>query len=120
MRSAASAGRPTRSSLPPCLRRLASTVSRARRRVRRSRPTRSTSSCSGTTTHQPPRTPGQAEVAVTIELERPPLPPDAFTRADLEFRGVDHSGPSFEAWVFLNNDRAGPDTAPDTAGGYAG
>ncbi len=59
-------------------------------------------------------------MAVTIELERPPLPPDAFTRADLEFRGVDHSGPSFEARVFLNNDRAGPDTAPDTAGGYAG
>jgi len=59
-------------------------------------------------------------VAVTIELERPPLPPDAFTRADLEFRGVDHSGPSFEARVFLNNDRARPDTSPGTAGGYAG
>ena len=36
-------------------------------------------------------------MAVTIELDRPPLLPDAFTRADLEFRGVDHSGPSFEA-----------------------
>ena len=59
-------------------------------------------------------------MAVTIELDRPPLLPDAFTRADLEFRGVDHSGPSFEARVFLNNKRAGAGTATDPAGGYAG
>jgi hypothetical protein len=59
-------------------------------------------------------------MAVTLEVERPTLPPDAFTRADLEFRGVDHSGPSYEARIFLNNPGAGPDTPRDASEGYAG
>ena len=49
-------------------------------------------------------------MAVTLELERPAPTPDVFTRADLEFRGVDHSGPSFEARIFLENRRAAIDS----------
>lgn len=43
-----------------------------------------------------------------------------FTRADLVFYGVDHSGPSFEARVFLNNPGAGLDTPRDPEAGFAG
>jgi len=43
-----------------------------------------------------------------------------FGRADLVFYGVDHSGPSYEAWVFLNNPHATLDTPPDPAQGFAG
>jgi tyrosinase len=42
------------------------------------------------------------------------------SRADLEFRGVDHSGPSFEARVFFQNPRADQATAQNEAEGYAG
>jgi hypothetical protein len=59
-------------------------------------------------------------MAVTLELERPAPTPDVFTRADLEFRGVDHSGPSFEARIFLDNRRASADTPRDGSEGYAG
>jgi hypothetical protein len=59
-------------------------------------------------------------MAVTLKLERPTPSPDVFTRADLEFRGVDHSGPSYEARVFFDNRRAGPDTPLDASAGYAG
>ena len=59
-------------------------------------------------------------MAVTLELERPAPTPDVFTRADLEFRGVDHSGPSFEARIFLDNRRASADTPRDESEGYAG
>jgi len=59
-------------------------------------------------------------MAVTLELERPTPTPDLFNRADLEFRGVDHSGPSFEARIFLDNRRATADTARDVSEGYAG
>ena len=46
---------------------------------------------------------------------------EAFSRADLIFYGVDHSGPSYEARVFLNNpERASRDTPRDPAAGYAG
>lgn len=45
---------------------------------------------------------------------------DAVSRADLIFYGVDHSGPSYEARVFLDNERAGPDTPLDAEHGYAG
>jgi hypothetical protein len=41
-------------------------------------------------------------------------------RADIEFHGVDMSGSSFEARVFLNNRDAGIDTPQDAAHGYAG
>jgi hypothetical protein len=43
-----------------------------------------------------------------------------FERADLEFIGLDHSGPSFEARVFLNNEEASVNTTKDTEHGYAG
>ena len=56
---------------------------------------------------------------VTLELERPD-PGDEFSRADLEFRGVDHSGPSFEARLFLDNPNADAKTARDESEGYAG
>jgi tyrosinase len=57
------------------------------------------------------------EAPVTIDAEH--LDP-GFSRADIEFEGVDHSGASYEGRVFLNNptaDAATPLTAED---GYAG
>jgi hypothetical protein len=59
-------------------------------------------------------------MAITIKLDRPPLRRDEFSRADLEFRGVDHSGPSFEARVFLDNPNANADSGRDPDAGYAG
>lgn len=44
----------------------------------------------------------------------------AFSRADLVFYGVDHSGPSFEARVFLNNPDADLETPREPGAGYAG
>ena len=53
-----------------------------------------------------------------------PLPiadiPERFVRADLEFIDVDHSGPSFEARVFVNNPNADINTPPTEASGFAG
>jgi hypothetical protein len=43
-----------------------------------------------------------------------------FYRADIEFHGVDHSGPTFEARVFLNNPQADENTAKSLDTGYAG
>jgi hypothetical protein len=43
-----------------------------------------------------------------------------FERADLIFYGVDHSGPSYEARIFLNNPAADLDTPRDSEHGYAG
>jgi tyrosinase len=43
-----------------------------------------------------------------------------FARADLEFYGVDHSGSSFEAMVFLDNPDADENTPRETGSGYAG
>jgi tyrosinase len=43
-----------------------------------------------------------------------------FTRADLVFYGVDHSGQSYEARVYLDNPGAGLDTPRDVEHGYAG
>jgi tyrosinase len=56
-------------------------------------------------------------VSPKISIE--PLNVD-FMRADIIFDGVDHSGPSFEARVFLNNDAASPDTPTTIENGYAG
>jgi tyrosinase len=47
------------------------------------------------------------------------LPPQ-FSRADLEFIGVDHSGPSYEARVFINNPNADENTPTAEESGYAG
>lgn len=43
-----------------------------------------------------------------------------FQRADLVFYGVDHSGPSYEARIFLNNPDAGLSTARDAEARFAG
>jgi len=43
-----------------------------------------------------------------------------FRRADLIFDGVEHGGPSFEARVFLNNEKADAKTPKDSKNGYAG
>lgn len=43
-----------------------------------------------------------------------------FSRADLIFDGVDHSGASFEARVFLNNESANEQTPTTPENGYAG
>jgi tyrosinase len=44
----------------------------------------------------------------------------AFTRADFEFVGVDHSGPSYEARVFIGNAAADETTPATPDAGYAG
>jgi hypothetical protein len=46
--------------------------------------------------------------------------PERFSRADLEFIDVDHSGASFEARVFVNNPNADENTPTTEASGYAG
>lgn len=43
-----------------------------------------------------------------------------FSRADLVFTGVDHSGPSYEVRVFMNNPEADGSTARTAENGYAG
>jgi len=43
-----------------------------------------------------------------------------FSRADIEFEGVDHSGASHEGRVFLNNPRADATTSLTPENGYAG
>ncbi|MGQ0574236.1 MAG: hypothetical protein ACT4RN_08525 [Pseudonocardia sp.] len=48
------------------------------------------------------------------------LDADGFSRADIEFHGVDHSGASYEARVFLNRPDATVDTAATPEEGYAG
>ncbi len=54
-----------------------------------------------------------------------PLPEDAeggadFSRVDLEFYGVDHSGSSFEARVFFNTPDADETTPRQEGSGYVG
>ena len=43
-----------------------------------------------------------------------------FSRADLEFIGVDHSGASYEGRVFINNPKATASTEATGTNGYAG
>ena len=43
-----------------------------------------------------------------------------FKRADLEFYGIDLSGPSYEARVFLNNPKANSKTAMTSKNGFVG
>jgi hypothetical protein len=59
-----------------------------------------------------------AFTSAPIEL---PAGDDAFARADLIFYGVDHSGPSFEARLFLGAseaDHATPRDHPDCVGSF--
>jgi hypothetical protein len=60
---------------------------------------------------------------VSAPLELPRHDPDAdFVRAELQFHGVDHSGLSYEARIFLNQPDATIETAREPAAetGYAG
>ena len=50
----------------------------------------------------------------------PAISSGEFSSAELIFYEVDHSGPSFEALVFLNNPEAGIDTDPGPEAGFAG
>lgn len=43
-----------------------------------------------------------------------------FSRSDIEFHGIDHSGASYEGRVFLNNAHAGEATPRSAEEGYAG
>jgi hypothetical protein len=43
-----------------------------------------------------------------------------YSRADIEFEGLDHSGSSYEGRVYLNNPDADPGTDPTAENGYAG
>jgi hypothetical protein len=45
---------------------------------------------------------------------------EEISRADLVFYGVDHSGPSYEARIFLDSPRANAETPRDVEKGYAG
>jgi hypothetical protein len=51
-----------------------------------------------------------------------PLDPfnKTFRRADLVFDGVDHSGASYEARIFINNPGANAKTSKNAQNGYAG
>jgi tyrosinase len=59
--------------------------------------------------------------STTHPLELPELEDtDELSRADLVFYGVDHSGPSYEARIFVNNPNADADTERAAEQGYAG
>src|SRR3954451_16953732 len=45
---------------------------------------------------------------------------DDFTRADIEFSGVDHAGATYEGRVYLNNPQANEETGASEDSGYAG
>jgi hypothetical protein len=64
---------------------------------------------------------GEAEQTLVFDL---PYPGEAdvraFTRADVVFTGVDHSGTSFEVRLFLNNPTATASTPRTAEQGYAG
>jgi tyrosinase len=45
---------------------------------------------------------------------------NSFYRADLEFHGIEHSGPSYEGRVFINNPEANEDTFLSIDKGYVG
>jgi hypothetical protein len=49
-----------------------------------------------------------------------PADRERIARADLVFYGVDHSGPTYEARIFLDNARATDKTPLDPKNGYAG
>ena len=64
---------------------------------------------------------GGTEQTLLIDLRFPEqegLAP--FTRADVVFTGVDHSGGSYEVRLFLNNPAATADTPRTAESGYAG
>ncbi|HEU0087063.1 MAG TPA: hypothetical protein VFQ77_05360 [Pseudonocardiaceae bacterium] len=65
--------------------------------------------------------PGVAEQTSVIDLRFPgEAGTTPFTRADLVFTGVDHSGVSYEVRLFLNNPTATASTPRTAEHGYAG
>lgn len=65
--------------------------------------------------------PGAAEQTLVVDLRFPgEAGATLFTRADVVFTGVDHSGPSYEVRLFLNNPDATADTPRTGEHGYAG
>jgi hypothetical protein len=62
-----------------------------------------------------------AERIVSKPLEIPRRPDGRdYDHADLELHGIDHSGLSYQAHVFLNNRRANERTRLEASTGYAG
>src|SRR5690349_15704018 len=63
----------------------------------------------------------KSEKTLVVDL---PFPGEAetamFTRADVVFTGVDHSGPSYEVRLYFNNVRADAATPRTPEEGYAG
>src|SRR6266699_1925400 len=57
--------------------------------------------------------------SVPIELTAPP-DEEPFYRADVVLYGIDHSGPSFEGRIFIDNPEAGASTPLEAEHGYAG
>jgi tyrosinase len=57
--------------------------------------------------------------ATSPEIDLADLGAD-FSRADIEFEGLDHSGSSYEGRVFVNNPDADADTERTPEHGYAG
>ncbi len=62
--------------------------------------------------------PGPVHHAPCLHLEVDDA--DSFARADIVFEGVDQSGPSFEARVYLDNPGADATTGKSADEGYAG
>ena len=58
-------------------------------------------------------------ISSTIKLNIKNLE-NSFYRADIEFVGVEHSGPSYEGRVFINNRGANEDTSLSLDRGYVG
>jgi hypothetical protein len=64
---------------------------------------------------------GKAEQTLVFDLRFPGAAgAAAFTRADITFTGVDHSGVSYEVRLFFNNPDATADTPRAPEQGYAG
>ncbi len=63
-------------------------------------------------------------MAIPIKATSPEISLDElgedFSRADIEFHGVDHSGSSYEGRVYINNADADADTQTSDENGYAG
>jgi hypothetical protein len=68
-------------------------------------------------TKGPPKTKNYVSKPLNINLNKLE---NAFKRADIEFHGVDHSGPSYEGRVFLNNPHANRTTPRTLAHKYVG
>lgn len=57
---------------------------------------------------------------VTLPKIKLQLSGQSYYRVDLEFYGIDHSGPSYQGRVFINNTNANEKTKMTLTNGYAG